>query len=154
MEFLMDNPFILFIIIAMLSSMFGKGKGKNQQNQQKQNQSRPRQAPVQSNPIEPIPSEARNASSQIKREYLERKRQEEKKRQEIKNRPPIMQEMSKKQAVKKEEKTLYNPSIVPVEKKPALSIEKQKLVDGVIWAEILGPPRALNPHRSINRKIK
>ncbi|MGM7721074.1 hypothetical protein [Metabacillus sp. Hm71] len=33
-----------------------------------------------------------------------------------------------------------------------LSINKQKAVQGIIWSEILGPPRSQNPHYTRNRR--
>jgi hypothetical protein len=42
-------------------------------------------------------------------------------------------------------------SIAP-NKHTSLSVGEQKIIDGVIWAEILGPPRSRSPHRVLKGK--
>ncbi|MFE8695385.1 hypothetical protein ACFYKT_03315 [Cytobacillus sp. FJAT-53684] len=163
MDFLFDNPFIPFVLVAIITALFNKGKGKNQEKnnhlpkrqpvQTKQSKGYPMSAPVQEARKSEKPSRMpRKVMDNIEREYLDRKKQVEAELKARKDQQSVTENRTRSfmQTTADQSKNNIAPPLEK-ERKTAISIEKQKLVDGIIWSEILGPPRALNPHRSINR---
>lgn len=160
MEFLFENPWLIFIVIGIITSLFNKAKG----GQGKQN-NRPQRQPVQQKStanqqeIRPV-QEGRNKDvppvmpkKHVEKEYADRKKQEaEAQLQALKNKQNELINTRNSLQMNSPRGSSRLDSIPYKEKKTAVSIEKQKLVDGVVWAEILGPPRALNPHKSIRQK--
>lgn len=170
MEFLLENPFILIVIFAIISSLFKKGKGssQNQKNtssrakpieartiQKQQAQSRTMDNRKTMSPLKRFEQMATEMAERLEKEYAEkRKLAESTVRQAKEYTPPTEKEV--KSIHVEVEKPVIKPTVI--EEKQAhvphssFSVEKQKVIDGVVWAEILGPPRALNPHRTLRRK--
>jgi hypothetical protein len=163
MEFLFQNPFLILILLAYLFSLFGKRK--KQQAQQQRN-SQPRHVQTKRAPAERGSELKRQLDTAIRefknltenRQYTEQaesvqpvEQDKNELKEQSENRKP------KAQAVKREaeqQKVSVSPS-KPVEmasekeEHVSLAPTDKQLVEGIIWSEILGPPRSLNPHRSV-----
>ena len=170
MEFILENPFILFVIFAIISSLFKSGKGKTQNQNQKntspqakqsgartiqkqQTQSRSMDHRKPMSPVKRLEQMATEMAERLEKEYTEKRKLADSTMRQARDYTPPIEE------VKSLPVEVAQPIVkqVVVEAKqqapqPSLSIEKQKVTDGVVWAEILGPPRALNPHRTLRRK--
>lgn len=160
MEVLFENPFIILVILGFIFSLFKKKDGGNQGHKN----AHPK--PVHARPIEqqkPLYSEKRNTElrpaeeklNKHEREYLERNKQAESTMNALKE----QQRLTEKRAelIQLAADNPVNEHSLPIDRKPiqskaSFSAGKQQLVDAVIWAEILGPPKARNPHRSLRRK--
>ncbi len=165
MEILFENPIFLIAILWAIASFFNKSKASNSNQQQKN--ARP-EARTSEQQIQPKPNESRKVNSprsrleqmakemadRLEKEYMEKRQIAESTRRQATNHSS---------PIEKQPQPVYIKVEQPVEKKVVVeektiasqhsySIEKQKIIDGVVWAEILGPPRALNPHRSLKRK--
>ena len=168
MNSLFENPIILVFLIWLISSLFTKAKGKNQNQTNPNHKTRPTEArTVQRQQAQPMHTERQKPLSPVKRleqmaqemaERLERDYSDKRKLAESTIRYPkespapveIQAEPMKIAEVQpimphSEEKQLQSSKL-------PFSVEKQKVIDGVVWAEILGPPRSLNPHRTMRRK--
>lgn len=88
-------------------------------------------------------------SRRIEQEYRQRKQQAEQSMKALQS-----QQRAAERKASAISRTAANTKAYPVEASGAGKYEpqKQSLVDGIIWSEILGPPRSKNPHRSLNRK--
>jgi len=158
LEFLLENPFILIAIIAFISSFFKKKK------EEKPVKQAPRSARQENRT-----QAERTAADPVMAEVLE----EEKRKMEEKSRRIAEEYRQSKQHAEQSMKALQNQQRAAERKASAISKtaadisagypaeasgagkfepRKQALVDGIIWSEILGPPRSKNPHRSLNRK--
>ena len=156
MEALFDNPIILFILIGLISSIFNKvkGNGQDNQNQRPQRPVRPASPPVEmSRPAETEPEReprptfserSTNALNDIQKVYLERKQHAEKAPSEPRN-------------SERGRLSIGNTSPrsrLPLEKsEPAIDFkpDRDNLIEGIIWSEILGKPRAKKPYSAGRR---
>lgn len=148
MKFLLENPFILVVLLGIISSFYKQMKGSVGDDSQKRKQPKPF---VQGNS---------NEQSKPFFDFGELQRKIEQSQQEIK-RP----ERKKVAPKKKLDETIsaYKEQQVPIEKKAGrpqtgrlnqpravqkvqvektITVSNQTLRDAVVWAEILGPPRA------------
>ncbi|MEH7124093.1 hypothetical protein V7122_07770 [Bacillus sp. JJ1532] len=163
MEFIFENPIFIIVIIGYIISFFMKNKG-NQQQQRKGSgqQVKPSPAEVFKQMQERIPQmETRSIEEQqrhqaeqalkLEMEALERQRLAEEEINALKE----QQEMAKKQA---EFIKTVSKAPVPIqgalqkEWRQTLSPSKKQLIDGIIWSEIIGPPRALKAHKSVKKQ--
>ncbi|WP_423407443.1 hypothetical protein AABM38_16870 [Heyndrickxia sp. MSNUG] len=157
---LIGNPFVIFVLIGILSSLFNKAKGKGHNNQpprpvrpaskpagmdgpvKAQRESRREPRPVQSRAAKPQPDktagEAVEASS-IQKVYQERKRQAE--MSESKPRTADRGRLSTEDAA-------VSPRHTGDKEEPVLDFrpDQDRLIEGLIWAEVLGQPRAKKPY--------
>jgi len=165
---LFENPVIIIFLIWLISSLFTKAKGNNQNQKNTSHETRPSQArTVQKQKVQPLPTENRKPMSPVKRleqmasemaERLEKEYSEKRKlaespiRHPKENPAPIARQAEPIKVA--EVKPLVQPSQDKQLQTPKLTLtaEKQKVIDGVVWAEILGSPRSLNPHRTLRRK--
>ncbi|UQX54382.1 hypothetical protein M5V91_00185 [Cytobacillus pseudoceanisediminis] len=89
-------------------------------------------------------------AKRIEEEYRQRKQQAEESMKALQNQRRAAERKASKIA-----KTASNTN-AEHRKEPSgagsFEFRKQSLADGIIWSEILGPPRSKNPHRSLNRK--
>ncbi|WP_102274519.1 hypothetical protein [Cytobacillus massiliigabonensis] len=164
MEFIFENPWLLFIVIGIITSIFNKAtgnQGKQKGRQQRQpiqpqkdvnhSNSSPRREAKKNDalPAIPIPKKVIN---NIEKEYAERKKQAEETLHALKDTKRTLENKTQSFQTVSVRRSRRSDFISKKEEKPAFTIEKQKLAEGVVWAEILGPPRALNPHKSIRQK--
>lgn len=158
MEFLFDNLWLFAVVIGIITSLFNKAKGgQGKQNDRPRQTVQPKNAANQQKgrPVQ----EARNKDvppvmprNNIEKEYSDRKKQAEEQLQALKDKQKDLVNTGQSLQMAPSRGSSRLDSVPYKEKKTAFSIEKQKLADGVVWAEILGPPRALNPHKSIRQK--
>lgn len=157
MEVLFENPVIIIAVLGFIFSLFKKKEGGNKE--QKKAHHKPQYRPVSERTIEqqkPLHAETRELhsaeKSKLKRGYLERKKQAE----STMNAWKEQQRLSENQAelIQLAADKPVNEPTLPIDRRPKASFSagKQQLVDAVIWAEILGPPKARNPHRSLRGK--
>lgn len=148
MDFLFENPFIIVVLIGIISSLFNKAKG-----QSKGNPSQPKpfaeSTPIPQEPsFDDFPEEPIRA---FEADYNEMKKEAEKKIRALREQQKRYEERAARlnsEAVMSEPKTTA-PSTGKVEN-ASLEVDREKLADAVIWSEILGPPRSKRPHRSLN----
>ncbi|WP_174730154.1 hypothetical protein [Mesobacillus harenae] len=157
MEALFDNPIIIMIILGIISTIFGRIKGENQEEQKKRGTrpaqpARPVSQPArteyrevspaepsrpQRNPVEETlhtPEKIQNVYEEKRREAEERIKQLNSQAQRIKNSQKRNQ--PKEESVETFQRERRNAVLHP---------DKSTLVDGIIWSEVLGPPRAKKP---------
>ena len=158
MEFLLENPFILIALIAFISSFFKKKKEEKPVKQtprsvQQEQRAQAERTSADSALAETLKEEYRQQEEKAKRieeEYRQRKQQAEESMKALQN--------QRRAAERKASKIANTASNTNAEhrKEPSgagsFEFRKQSLADGIIWSEILGPPRSKNPHRSLNRK--
>ncbi|MBU8879437.1 hypothetical protein BGM26_10620 [Bacillus sp. FJAT-29790] len=163
MRVLFENPIILFLIITAISTLFKKRKEKENNNRktapnQQQTPMRPStEKPIQdpyfeARKFEDEEIQARNVTDLIEKEYLEKKKRAEAKIKALKEQQRNAEKKAQAIQATAPIRTLQPSSPLERENKANQSTREQKLVDGIIWSEILGPPRARNPHRSIKGK--
>ncbi|AND41556.1 MULTISPECIES: hypothetical protein [Cytobacillus] len=158
MEFLLENPFILIALIAFISSFFKKKKEEKPVKQtprsvQQEQRAQAERTSADSALAETLKEEYRQQEEKAKRieeEYRQRKQQAEESMKALQNQRRAAERKASKIA-----KTASNTN-AEHRKEPSgagsFEFRKQSLADGIIWSEILGPPRSKNPHRSLNRK--
>lgn len=152
MEILFDNPFLFIILIAFISSFF-KNKKKVDGDYKRPNKPVGEKQPSAS-PFDEVremfkevsrslQNESKSPpSSSINQMYEEKKAQAQKKAIEEVGRIKVDQNIKKMQEQETEDR----------ESKQELEINENKIVESVMWAEILGPPRAKSPYRSNYRR--
>ena len=149
-EFLFQNPFLLIILIGIISSVLGKRKPKDRQAadasqpkkkwtevmQEYQGQSRPE--PKAERPKQPI----RQAVQASAKQSEETKSEAEKRIAELRR----LQQKYDRERVQHKEKAERIAGEIASEASPvyntAPSFGKKELIDGIVMAEILGPTRA------------
>lgn len=150
---------MIMFVLGLIFSLFKK-KGEKKE----QNKAHPKSVHVR--PFEqqkPPHRETRNTElrptekkpKKFERENLEREKQAE----STMNAWKEQQRLTEKQAEfiqMSADKPVIEPTL-PIDRKPiqttaTFSPGKQQLIDGLIWSEILGPPKARNPHRSLRGK--
>lgn len=162
-EFLFENPFLLIILIGILSSMFKKKKEPNRtsprqpeapkkkwqeviQEIQEEWEEQTTAKPIQeAKPVQPA-------------ESVEIQEEDERRIAELKRLQQAYEEQQKRE--RESETAISTPSIVaakvisddqsPVYHKE-LSFGKQELINGIIMSEVLGPPRAKRSLRQSRR---
>ncbi|MCM3596279.1 hypothetical protein M4D55_10885 [Metabacillus idriensis] len=145
-DFILSNPLVIAGLIFVLSSLFGKKK------KERQKQRRQKEKPA---PAAPVPSIDQTADQQPAKERMKE---------------AIQTIESRYQAAKTDSSELGNEigsasdeiksEIVTVSKisqpertKANHVINKDNVVQGFIWSEILGSPRSKKPHPSAKRRV-
>lgn len=162
---LIGNPFVIFVLIGILSSLFNKAKGKGENNQQRrpvrpvskpagsdgpvkeQREQRRESRPVQSRPVKPQPVKTEREPvevSTIQKVYQERKLQSDK--IDSKARSAERGRVSSEGAA-------VRSSLSGAKEEPVLDFQpdQDRLIEGLIWAEVLGQPRAKKPYSPVRR---
>lgn len=141
-EFFFDNPFIFIVLIAMLSSLFKKKKG----NTESQKTSNLPKGNKQTKPISPF-DEVKEIFKEVTRSFSEGTATPNRKVEK-----PVVHQKAEKlhqQVVTDEQLKSMGTQSLPIQEKPRskeIELDQTKLVDAVIWSEILGPPRAKKPY--------
>lgn len=158
MEFLFENPIFLVIIIGIISSIFNRLKGNNPEEDKPKPKRRVQPAP--SRPASPAPQQVNPNPRPVDRQkrvqpvgspsvtskpvadiLLEvRKSAEKEINSRIDNQATANQYTSRNQESTK---------AVMVEKPNSFGIDSNRLIDGLIWSEVLGPPRAKRTHSAM-----
>jgi hypothetical protein len=163
LEFLFENPFLVIVLIAVISSFFRKKKDNPNTQGRTPTQAGGGQNKRLSSPIEeardifkefsrslqeqqskPLPRKTMDKQFQSDRKMEESQKVEQPAASDVNapetlpvrnemTRPPIGLELEPKTAPKKE-----------------LKVQEEQLIDAIIWSEILGPPRTKKPYRRNN----
>lgn len=166
-EFLLQNPLLIVVLIGIITSIFGnKSKQEQQKQQQKQKQQQQRQQETrqQQTMSAEVEREERKPIADVNEDQLKKYAKEvsthyeaeiSDRKQEVEEKIAALRKQ-RKQAEKKANAFLSSTekgasSSLNV-KQPSMTVGSQKLVDAVIWSEILGPPRSMKPHRARQRK--
>ena len=162
MQFLFDNPILIFLLIGLISSIFKRSKGEEKQ---KQRPKRPAQ------PVRPVQKEPMTKNSEVKPEEVDSRplRRNQTQEQELREPRPASQsafldiqkkyEERKKQEQNAPRSTFNQPMFQPEATKEntsegtpmQLKPEADRLIEGIAWAQILGEPRSKKPHRTMRR---
>ncbi|MGM0900125.1 MAG: hypothetical protein ACQEXB_03245 [Bacillota bacterium] len=166
MEFLFENPLFIFILIGIISSLFKRVKGE--QEQQPKRPARPEeqgptwnsedQMPMEPEPLKPLRTEPSNNERleekrefggvpenpflDIQKKYEERRRENENKQSPRSNN---IQSRTVVPTIQVKEKSAQGVSV-------DLSPEPDRVIEGIAWAQVLGEPRSRSPHRTMRRK--
>jgi DNA mismatch repair ATPase MutL len=150
MDFLFENPIIIVILIGIISSLYKQVKGAQPEEGKRTN--RPNQAPVspvgQNKPVrrqkqanKPVRGQnVANQSNQHQGSASKHENLNSATRIETQENKQTKMEMNENKAATQQKEE---------NKQKSLNVSQSNLVDGLIWSEVLGPPRAKRPHRSI-----
>jgi hypothetical protein len=144
LEFIFENPIAIIFIIGAIVSFFKKMKENSHPNPNQEKKPELKKVlniPQTQNEGQRVetrpPRELRQNSRQLANEYFE-----------VKSNIEINQ--PKENARKNSASHRKESNIVPVNAKLNTSYDtspsKDTLIDGIVWAEILGPPRAYKSH--------
>jgi hypothetical protein len=141
-EFFFENPFLFIVLIAVLSSLLKKRKG----NTDNKKTPYPSKGNKQTKPVSPF-DEVKEIFKEVTRSFSEGTITPDRKIEH-----PVVQqkaeELHQQMATGQPLKSI-GPRSLPIEEKPRskeMGLDQEKLVDAVIWSEILGPPRAKKPY--------
>ncbi|WP_071460172.1 hypothetical protein [Bacillus massilinigeriensis] len=145
MEDLLGNPIIIAIIIGMVSSFFGKKKenSKTEDPRRKEAKSTDK-GQMQQRYADTKKSAAKAKQVDSKRPVSTRTKQNAAKLDGIAK--PTEQTAS--ELIIRDSRLVKEPSSTVKYIKPELKKDGDSLLSGLIWAEVLGPPRARKPHKS------
>lgn len=168
LETLLDNPFIIIILLGIISSLFGKGNATNkeQEQQRKQRQPQPQLQPrkmtqpqvprreIQRERVEPFDHEKRvqptvfeTVQVEIESEFEQQRQAHAKKLKALEDeRNAIENKVDDIHSGLQKKRQMTMPTQVNTTNDPLPSYGS-RLVDGIVLSEILGKPRAKNPHR-------
>lgn len=156
MEWLFENPLLIIIILAAISSALKKGKSVEEKRQSSQ-PARERK-PLQEPRSMAFPKQQPSNRS-VRSETSKAEKQFSQKRKQIENRMAVLKEQElelaeKAERIKKVEHVQTERQERRATSKVAHSIQldKESMVNGIILSEILGAPRAKKPHRSLHRR--
>ncbi|MCM3442076.1 hypothetical protein [Metabacillus halosaccharovorans] len=157
---IISNPIVWAFLVWLFSRLFTNKSNKEEDKQKVPNQPKTRQEPRQ-NPrptARPVPkpvmttveSKKRNDGSKpplqtVQEAYEKMKQRSSEKEIEVR----VVKEQPKPKSVMTQERTL---SVNRNVRQNHLVIDQNKAAQGVIWSEILGPPRAKNPHYTKTRR--
>lgn len=141
-EFFFENPFIFVILVAVLSSLFKKKKGDTES---KKTSNRPKgnKQAQSNNPFD----EVKEIFKEVTRSFSEGTITSERKIEH-----PVVQQKAeelRQQMVKAEPLKSAEPQSLPIQEElrsKEMKLNQEKLVEAIIWSEILGPPRAKKPY--------
>lgn len=155
MDFIFENPFLIIIILGILSSLFKKPKndrGMEGRESQPYDETSPLPMPdiFKQFGFEEQEKEEKPVSQEISSEELLKSDYQEKARAKIAElqERDRARERTDRRPVLREEPEINRP--LHTEEKRAVSISQERLKEAVVWAEILGPPRSKRPHRYRN----
>jgi hypothetical protein len=151
LEFLLENPFILVVLIGIISSLFSKAKrGGSSGPVQQQGNVEPEPGPNTDAGYEPeekaavpVQEAGRQALESMEAYFQERKEQAEERAKRLSERQNLLESR-----VQNARSAAGNPEkSMSAEPAGRAAVSREKLADAIVWAEILGPPRSKNPRR-------
>ncbi|MEH6946688.1 hypothetical protein V7068_06350 [Bacillus sp. JJ634] len=161
-EFLFENPFLLIILIGILSSMFKKKKEPNRTSpRQPEAPKKKWQEVIQEIQEEkPTAKPIQEAKPVQSTESVEIQEEDERRIADLKRLQQAYEEQQKRE--RESETAISTPSIASAAAKvisdnrspvyhKELSFGKQELINGIIMSEVLGPPRATRSLRQSRR---
>jgi len=159
-EIFFDNPIIFIILVAVISSLFRKKKvsSNDSKGQKTINQPMENKRSQPNNPFDEIKGLFKELTGSLSDGTNTPNRKmgnpypEEKKgvQQSVEEFNQKMSNDWESESLKRVE----SPSLSLNQEKPKdkeIEMDETKLVDAVIWSEILGPPRAKKPYRTMRK---
>lgn len=139
MEFIFENPIFIIVIIGMITSFIKRLKGTKASEPSKEPDWKkmmnfPQMFDEPRQEVSSPSKEQQVTKSKLAQEYYEHKQ---------------TTEITKTRNTPRKESTSQRKEVEvrnKVEEKVGFSQSKENIIDGVIWAEILGPPRANKSH--------
>ena len=161
LEFLIENPVIIIFLLMGLSSLFTKQKAKPHSGPETEPINIPRE--VEREVIKPkplIPSEQIPKSKpyeEWKTEVYENIPTQVKIEESHTNRPEKTEEINHEKTMAHLQTELQDLEQQLTTKKKVLktstgNLNRTKIMEAIVWSEILGPPRAKKPYRSMNHR--
>ncbi|MCM3586287.1 hypothetical protein M3182_11145 [Mesobacillus maritimus] len=161
MEFLFENPLLIFIIMGILSSLFRKGK-----EEQKQEPKRP------SRPVQQQRSDGRASQSESMEPTMAQTIEHEEPRMDPKQmvpENPFLDIQKKYEERRKELEQIASERTHSSVNRPTaptravdpktdgetsldLTPSPDRVIEGIAWSQVLGPPRARNPYHRDRRR--
>jgi hypothetical protein len=140
-EFIFENPIFIIIIIGMITSFLKRLKGTS-----------PSEGPKEPNwkkvmDIPPIFEEMPTSRevSAPKKEQVEHQSKLLQDYYQVKNKEIARD--SSRENTRKESQRISKAIEKPIRQESnVLTPDKEKMIDGIIWSEILGPPRSVKSH--------
>jgi hypothetical protein len=175
MEFLFDNPILIMILIGLLSTLFGK-KGEGQEQQPKRPPGPQQRRPSQQQPAgrrEPAQQRPQNQGQPAQQRPENRGRQPHPAASTRERRPEraaasIPQLTDVQKVYEERRREVMEPARYELRSesqrtanqggKPDVPVsldlkpDAERLIEGIAWAQVLGPPRAREPHRTMRRR--
>jgi hypothetical protein len=153
-EIFFDNPIIFIILVAVISSLFRKKKesSRDPKGQRRTNQ-----------PLDKSPSQTQTSFDEVREVFKElsrsfsnpttssNRKRENPSHEEIKGVNQQVEELNQSNMAESLQSDVPILQTVMEEKQrdKVIELDETKLVDAVVWSEILGPPRAKKPYRKI-----
>lgn len=168
-DFLTDNPFLIFILIGIISSLFGKEKmkedsrhtGRQKPNGPQRSQTAAPQRPQQqAKPLTPVTPHKPSVSKSARIEDASKENAAEKANQTKRILESYIQESGEgidphpeghrafQKEVYEQEEKINQKAKEGLQREPGRKLpefSRNQLVNGIIMSEILGPPRAKKP---------
>jgi hypothetical protein len=151
LEFILENPFILVVLIGIISSLFSKAKRSGNTNPaERRGNPEPERDPYADAGYEPeekadvpLQKAGKQALESMETYYQEKKEQAEERARRLADRQELLE-----RRVQNSRRTADKPERnLPAEPSSRTSVSREKLADAIVWSEILGPPRSKNPRR-------
>ncbi|WP_442595021.1 hypothetical protein [Neobacillus sp. D3-1R] len=148
MRILFDNPFIIIILIGTIISFF---KRANANNQKQPNQRTARE----SIPIPKIErGKTHRSQTRLEQQYAEIKKSAEISQPKVKPESKIGKTRNNKTESMNEIIRSEDVSLEQQKETSSFTPNNKDIIDGIIWSEILGPPRSMNPHTSQRPRVR
>lgn len=148
LRILFDNPFIIIILIGTIISFFKRA------NANKQTQPNPRST----RDTNQIPDRKRElpqrSKTRLEQQYIEIKKSAEVSQPEVKPEPKIRKTRNDKIESMDEVIRSEDVSVKHQKNISSFTPNNKDIIDGIIWSEILGPPRSMNPHTSQRPRVR
>lgn len=142
-DFILSNPLVIVGLIFVLSSLFGKKKKERQQRRQKEKPASAEPSIDQTANQQPAKERMKEAIQTIESRYQAAKTDSGELGNEIGSpADEIKTEIVTVSKINQPERTVANSVI-----------NKNNVVQGFIWSEILGSPRSKKPHPSAKRRV-
>ena len=144
-----DNPIIFIILVAVISALFRKKKESSgdPKGQRRANQ-----------PLDKRPSQTQTSFDEVREVFKEFSRSfsnptasSNQKREDPYYEEKKAEELNEPTFVEREIEPLISDSplrsmIQETPEEKAIEVDRSKIVDAIIWTEILGPPRSKKPY--------
>lgn len=142
-DFILSNPLVIVGLIFVISSLFGKKKKERQQRRKKEKPASAAPSIDQTANQQPAKDRMKEAIQTIESRYQAAKTDSSELGNEIGSpADEIKTEIVTVSKINQPERTKANSVI-----------NKNNVVQGFIWSEILGSPRSKKPHSSAKRRV-
>src|SRR5690625_1465184 len=158
-EVLLANPFLILVILGGLISFFRGNKERAKQEEENQPPSRPTQTQTTRQPSQQQPTQQRTTVQRKERVEIDNRSIDEHRIEQMDQLRKQLSVDSHHMPKEASESHFENLERLPLnhtpyrkqkfKKKMKKNVTKQGLINGIIMAEVLGPPRSKKPYRNI-----